>query len=109
MEFKEIQNAMYATYVKNGYLDLWTIATASCIYFQKFLNLAEAGLIHTEVSELQEDLRSGEKKGEMALECADIVIRVMNFCSRLGLDLEKAIVIKNVENLAREKLHGRVI
>jgi NTP pyrophosphatase (non-canonical NTP hydrolase) len=81
-------------------------------------------LIHSEVSEALEDLRvinprqipilelqtitragDGKPLG-FASEMADIVIRVMDVCSALGIDLEEAIYIKNEYNKTRPERHG---
>lgn len=104
MEFEEIRKLVYTEYVKNGYLDKWTVPEE----YQEVYNLAEVGLFHTEAAESQEAVRKTnyENLGE---ECADVVIRVMNFCSRVNIDLEKAILDKHEKNLKRGKLHGKNI
>jgi hypothetical protein len=46
---------------------------------------------------------------EFSFECADIIIRLMNFCSRNDIDLQTAILEKNKKNLTRGKLHGKTV
>jgi len=103
MEFNNIKSLVYEEYIKNGYLTAWTVPQT----YQLLADLSEASLIHTEVTELQEALWGGDNKGKLGNECADIIIRVMNLCSRLGIDLEDAMLKKNIINLGRGKLHGK--
>jgi len=103
MEFYDIQCLVYEEYKKNGYLSMWNSVTQGA-----FGNLAEMGLVTTEVGEALEAIRDNDRD-ELALECADIVIRVLNFASRNRIDLEKVILAKNEKNLTRGKNHGRDI
>ena len=66
------------------------------------------GLFVTEVSELMEEIRDAkmEKYGE---EGADIVIRLLNYFNRKGIDIEPYILAKHEKNLKRGKLHGRKV
>lgn len=101
MELKEIQKLVFDECNKNGYTKMWNDAG-------KIGDIAEMGLVTTEISEALEELRNKETNREhLAEECADIVIRVMNHMSRKGLDLETAITAKHQKNLRRGHLHGR--
>ena len=110
MEVFELQQLVFEEYKKNGYADRWTqeYFKAHPTEFDLLIDLAEVGLINTEVSELLEDIRNNapEKYGP---EAADIVIRVMNWCNRKNIDLGWHIIEKHKKNLKREKLHGRSI
>ena len=81
-------------------------------------------LLHEEVSELFSSVRSGkidelcDKTDKMlalglpALTCAeeeyaDIVIRVLDQCRRLGIDIQRAIESKHAYNLTRPHMHGK--
>ena len=69
-------------------------------------DLAELGLISTEVSEAITRVRKNETGVEEEL--ADIVIRVFNYCNRKGITLDNSIIWKNELNQKRAKLHGDV-
>lgn len=109
-DFNELQEMVFREYVKNGYAARWTreYFMAHPVEFDLLIDLAEVGLINTEVSELLEDIRSNDKQ-KWALEAADIVIRVLNWCSRKGIDVDNAIHVKHLKNMGREHLHGRAV
>jgi len=101
LEFKDVQKLVYPEYQQNG--------------FEAFFNkhddigdIAEIGLVSSEVGEALDYCREKEEKF-MALELADIVIRVFNFCNRKGIDLESFIIIKNRINKQRTKYHGKKV
>jgi len=80
------------------------------------MDVAEVGLIGEEVGELLEAIRKDypmttEQKTKdvtsIGEECADIVIRVMNFCNRRNIDLQEEIGKKNKYNMTRTRLHGK--
>ena len=55
-----------------------------------------------------EELRKKEvDENQLAEECADIIIRVLNFMSRKGLDADIAIFSKHQKNMTRGYLHGK--
>jgi len=103
VEFREIQRMVFEEYKKNGYLERWSRAEElleeemSC---GEIVSIAEVGLFAAEVVECIEALRDAEIS-ELGYELADIVIRVMNFASRKGIDLERFIIAKHKENLKR--------
>lgn len=71
-------------------------------------DIAELGLIPTEVTEVQEEVRNkNTDPNKVGTECADIIIRTLNFMSRKGLDAEKFILAKHKVNMTRNTLHGR--
>lgn len=93
----EWQRRVYATAASKGWhrepLDIWTAL----------------GNIHAEVSEAWEEARKpgyapkliylveGKPEG-LAIELADIVMRVMNATEALGIDLQRAMEIKDAYN-----------
>jgi len=110
MSMKEIQELIFEEYILNGYAERWTreYFEAHPKEFNLLIDLAEVGLVNTEVSELLEDIRNNDRE-KWGDECADIVIRVMNFCNRKGINLESHIIGKHGKNLKRGFLHGRTI
>lgn len=82
--------------------------------------LAKLALVHSEVSEAVEearvlppsalgDIRYRESDGKpegCGIELADAVIRIMDLCGALGIDLEEAIRIKHEFNATRPQRHG---
>lgn len=110
MELTDLQSIVFEEYKKNGYASRWTkeYFIEHPLEFDLLIDLAEVGLINTEVSELLEDIRSNDRQ-KWATEAADIVIRVMNWCNRKGIDLNEAICLKHLKNMERGTLHGRTI
>jgi len=114
MNLKEIQELVYEEYKKNGYYDMWNYSDNSNLYteIQRIADLAELGLIPTEVAEAQEATRKHnypmllDKWGE---EMADVIIRALNFASRKNIDIETEILKKHTKNMDRGKRHGRKI
>lgn len=77
-------------------------------------------LVHTELSEALEEYRAGAdfrevRRGEdgevkgIPIELADVVIRVVEQCAALGIDLAEAIRRKNVWNEFRPWRHGKIL
>jgi hypothetical protein len=110
---QKIMQLVFEEYRKNGYEKMWNEASEN---LQKFLNgkaspgniadIAELGLIDSEVSEAMEAVRKGTRE-DLAFELADVAIRLFNYASRKGIDLEKYILEKHRINSGRGKLHGK--
>ena len=101
---------VWKEYEKNGYCEMWEKARKILAKhgITGIVELAEVGLFVTEIAEAMEEIRNGNKKKE-GTEHADAIIRIMNYCTRMGIPLEKAILAKHEKNLKREKLHGREV
>lgn len=67
-------------------------------------------LIHTELSEIVEALRDPKtcSKEEVSEEFADVVIRVVDLCEQMGINLEVALARKVEKNRERPYKHGKV-
>jgi len=110
MELSEIQKKVYKEYCDNGYSLFWK---AESFKETKKSCIAELGFITTEIAEAIETIfksngiPNSQLEIELGLECADILIRTLNFMSRLNLDAEKYIDMKNIINSNRGYLHGK--
>jgi len=85
--------------------------------------LEVAALFHSEISEFVEDMRNpdwhtgahaekgiavnvkGKPIGPLS-ECADILIRVADYCGKRGWDLNGAVIMKSDYNDTRDHRHG---
>ena len=101
MDLRDIQRMLFKHYKQKGFYDKW-----KSIYPDWAADLAELALITSEVSEAMEEVRDNNFEG-LANELAGIVIRVLNFASRKGIDLETNILSEHKRNLSRPSLHGR--
>lgn len=70
-------------------------------------------LCHTELSEAYEGYRNHSPQdqhipqfGNVEVELADCVIRILDFCGHSGIDLGKVIEAKHQYNLTRSYKHG---
>jgi len=64
-------------------------------------------LIHSELSEMLECLRKNKGEEELAMECADVLIRLLDFTAARNIDLDQAVADKMMINDFREHLHGK--
>lgn len=113
---KEIQELVYEEYKKNGYLMMWIFPKVNLgegfynyKHYQKIFDIAELGLISTEVSEAIEGIRKNDSEYNIMIECADIIIRVLNFMNRKNYYADTFILIKHEKNLKRGLLHDKEI
>jgi NTP pyrophosphatase (non-canonical NTP hydrolase) len=105
----EIQRRVYKTAAEHG----WWDGHAP----QDFNVPEKLMLIVSEVSEAMEEIRrqdsnaaaieivNGKPEG-FVVELADAVIRIMDLCEHMGLDLESAILLKAAYNDTRPYKHG---
>lgn len=81
-------------------------------------------LMHSELSEALEEFRNGkgfneiyfskdkdgnDKPEGIPVELADCIIRILDACGGLGIDLDKAMEIKMAYNKTRPHMHGKKI
>lgn len=67
-------------------------------------------MIHTEVSEAVEAIRSGKSQEEILEELADIIIRTLDLAEAMddeNTDFGRVLVNKMIKNKAREHKHGK--
>ena len=103
MDFDRLKQLVFKHYYQKGFFQEMN-------EHGRFGDITELALINTEVAEAIEEIRQKEiNKDHLTEECADIVIRVMNFCNRHNIDLQKAIINKNDINEKREFRHGKAI
>lgn len=67
-------------------------------------DLAELGLVCEEIGEAMTVIRKKLGKNELALECADIIIRTLNFAMRKGIDVENALIQAYLKNQKRARI-----
>jgi len=71
-------------------------------------------LMHSELSECLEALRNGENLPDkhcpeysaVAVELADCIIRIFDYCGRKNIPIAEAIVAKHLHNINRPYKHG---
>ena len=97
MKISKLKWKIYEEYKRNGFED----------YFSRGVlgDLAECGLINTEVSEALEHIRKGDYE-HLGEELADIIIRTINFSMRKHIDIEQELRKKILVNSKREYKHG---
>ena len=64
-------------------------------------------LMHSELSEALEAMRTGAKKEDIAEELADCCIRIFDYCGAKNIDLQAAILKKTEYNKTRPYKHGK--
>lgn len=71
------------------------------------INGEKIALMHSELSEVLEALRDGDRDQEEE-ELADVVIRLLDYSHARGFSMDQAVQKKMAKNRDRPRLHGRV-
>lgn len=120
LSIQEWQSKVHALAVEKGWHERPLMDCAVCDVDRV---AAKVALMHSELSEAVEELRkppilgvqtaletwyqpdTGKPEG-FVVELADCVIRIMDTCEALGLDLQSAIEEKHAYNATRSARHG---
>lgn len=106
---KQITKIVHANAKRKGFHDQPKMSV-----LDQFID-SQTNNLHDEVSELHEAWRKGKFfdlcDKDIPLNCceeeyADIIIRVLDQCARLGIDIQRAIEIKHAYNKTRPHRHG---
>ena len=81
---------------------------AACGNRGQFRNMGELiALIHSELSEALEVLRDDGPPSDFAEEVADVIIRTLDMCAYVGIDIDAAVTRKHSINQVRARRHGK--
>lgn len=116
ISLRELQTSVHDLAREKGWWDGYDRDDLGWLKLTTDQLLAKVSLIHAELSEAVEEARKsndhgmylgeGGKPEGFVVELADAVIRTLDLCGALGLDLEAAIVAKHEFNKTRPRRHG---
>jgi len=91
----DVQAELLEEYVKNKKHEIWGDTPVG--------DIAELGLIAEELGEAMHNIRKLGTKDDLAIECADIIIRAINFMSRKDILLGEALFKAHQKNKERSR------
>lgn len=100
MTIKEYCESSHDYAIRRGF---WDLKDSTEIHIFQIVKL---GLLCSEVGEAIEAVRIEDKKN-LAEECADIFIRLADFCEAYKIDLEEEVRNKMKKNELRARMHGK--
>lgn len=108
MSLNELRDRVHALAVSKGWYEDRDVSDPNVLG-------SMLALIHSEVSEALEDVRKTQialdyeangKPVGLPSELADVIIRVLDMCGAMGIDIEKAVEMKHAYNATRTHRHG---
>lgn len=107
MSLNELRDRVHALAVSKGWYENRDVSDPNVLG-------SMLALIHSEVSEALEDARAGcmgvaydgSKPVGFQIELADALIRILDLCGALGIDIEEAVRVKHAYNETRSHRHG---
>lgn len=111
MSLNELRDRVHALAVSKGWYENRDVSDPNVLG-------SMLALIHSEVSEALEDVRRGrlgnwvrtsaesDKPIGLNSELADIIIRTLDMCGALGIDIDAAVEAKHAYNATRPHRHG---
>lgn len=113
MTLKEMQDRAYGMAKQKGFHSIGELLPDNRIaipkaLFEKLLMAVKIVLIHSELSELVEEIRSSETNWDHAdEEMADILIRMGDLAGLAETNLDRSVTKKMTINASRPHKHGR--
>ncbi len=114
-----LRDAVYATAKEHGWWDLEPVVQGIEGFAIKPNIPEKLALIHSEISEALEEYRTDEmgvrysqadgfsnKPEGFPIELADAIIRILDLCGYLNIDIEEAVRVKAEYNRTRPYRHG---
>jgi NTP pyrophosphatase (non-canonical NTP hydrolase) len=100
MDLTELSKLAYQQARTNGFYDLDLVPS------DVHKIIASLLLIHSEVTEATEALRKEYGKARVAGELADVIIRVLDLCGYMNVDIDNIVKLKMEANKHRTYKHG---
>lgn len=107
-DLSPIKEFVYTKLGLNGMADTIHQTAVSKGFWDNTSIPEKLALIHSEVSEVLEADRKDHGKGAVEEELADILIRTLDLCAHLGMDVDHVMKKKMLKNRSRPHKHGNL-